>query len=455
MTERTQPQPPFPSVRPQLSQVIAALSYALDLTEGQPLGHSVNSCLIGMHIAKAMGLSERDQTDLYFALLLKDTGCSSNASRMYEVFGGDELKAKREVKLQDWTRVTLDGLKYLGRNMKPASPAVARVMTIGQMALQREKLSREFTAIRCERGAQIALRLGFAARTAQAIRNLDEHWNGKGHPRGIKGEEIPVAARIMNIAQTMEVFAALEGPARAMKVVKERSGTWFEPNMAKVALTLEADSALWKHLRDGSAFANVVALQPGDRPVSESALDTICEVFAGVIDAKSTFTNQHSTRVAKTATAIAVKLGFDEKRVTRMRRAGLLHDVGKLSIPNSVVDKSGGLSPQDWEIVRLHPHFTELILKNIPGFDELAVIASNHHERQDGSGYHRGLRGEEISIDSRALIVADQFDALTSARAHRPAMSREKALALMAAEVPTKLDAACFNALKSLPIARA
>jgi HD-GYP domain-containing protein (c-di-GMP phosphodiesterase class II) len=436
---------------PRVSEIISALSLALDLTEGQPMGHSINTCLIGMKIAASLGLTDRDFYDLYFALLLKDTGCSSNATRMQEVFGGDDLKAKREVKTQDWTRVTLDGLKYLGRNMKPGASNYRRVMAIGQMALQRERRAREFTAIRCERGAQIALRLGFSARTAQAIRNLDELWNGKGHPRGIRGTEIPMAARIMNLAQVMEVFAAAQGPAAAMEVIRERSGTWFDPEVVRATEPLEKDAALWKHLKDGTAREAIIALEPGDRhPADHATIDNICEAFAGVIDAKSTYNNQHSTRVTATAVAIGKKLGFDEKRLVRLRRAALLHDLGKLSIPNSTVDKNGALTQEDRDIVELHPHYTQLILETIPGFEEIAAIAGAHHEKLDASGYPRKLRDSELSMDARALVVADMFDALSSPRAHRPAMQRQAIFAVMSKEVPTKLDPFCFNALKSL-----
>jgi len=437
--------------QPSLAEIISALSLALDLTEGQPMGHSINSCLIGMKLGAALRLPERELHDLYFALLLKDTGCSSNAVRMYEVFGGDDLKAKREVKLQDWTRVNLDGLKYLSRNMQPAAGAYQRAMAIGQMALQRERRAREFTAIRCERGAQIALRLGFSARTAQGIRNLDELWNGKGHPRGIRGAEIPMASRIMNMAQVMEVFSAAQGPAAAMKVVRERRGTWFDPDLVLAAESLAGDAPLWETLKSGKAHAAIIALEPGEHhPATNDAIDNICEAFAGVIDAKSTFTNLHTMRVTKSAVGIGRKLGFDEKRIVRLRRAALLHDLGKLSIPNSVVDKAGVLSQTDREIVQLHPHYTQVILEKIPGFAEIAAIAGQHHERLDGSGYPRRLRDKEISLDARALIAADMYDALTSQRAHRQAMTRTAALELMYSESPAKLDRNCIDALKSV-----
>lgn len=442
------------STRLRLSEIISALSLALDLTEGQPMGHSVNCCLLGMRLAEILQLSERDGADLYYALLLKDTGCSSNAARMFEVFGGDELKAKREVKTQDWSRVTFDGLNYLARNVMPGRPAHERFKAIAQVAMQRDKQAKEFTELRCERGAQIVLRLGFSSRTAQAVRHLDEHWNGKGYPRGLCGKDIPLFSRIMNLAQTLEVFAALNGPTDALQVMRERSGTWFDPELVRAAGCLEDDATLWASLKDGSAQGRVADMQPGDdaRIADDSMIDNICDAFAGVIDAKSSYTHQHSKRVTKVAVAIGEALRLNEKNLIVLRRAGLLHDIGKLSVPNSILDKPGKLTSAEWETVRLHPYYTQRILERIPGFQHLAFIASTHHEKLNGAGYYRNLRGTQLPIESRALAVADIFDALSSARAYRAAMPLEKVFEIMGQDVPHAIDVTCFEALKTVAL---
>jgi len=443
---------PASNVLLRMSEIISALSLALDLTEGQPMGHCVNSCLLGMRIAEIVQIPERDRADLYFALLLKDTGCSSNAARMFEVFGGDDLKAKREIKTQDWSRVTFDGLSYLMRNVFPGKPAHERLMAIAQVALQRDKQAKEFTEIRCERGAEIALQLGFSAETAHGIRHLDEHWNGKGYPRGLQGEDIPLFSRVMNLAQTLEVFAALNGVPDAFQVARERSGTWFDPELVRAAASLENEAPLWASMQDGSAYSRVLEIQPGDdsRQVDDSALDNICEAFAGIIDAKSPYTHQHSQRVTTAAVAIGSSLGCDEKNLVILRRAGLLHDIGKLSVPNSILDKPGKLTATEWETVRLHPYYTQRILERISGFQHLAFIASTHHEKLDGSGYYRNLRATQLPVESRALVVADIFDALTSARAYRAALPLEKVFEIMARDVPHALDARCFEALRAV-----
>jgi HD-GYP domain-containing protein (c-di-GMP phosphodiesterase class II) len=437
-------------VQLRTSEILSALSFALDLTEGQSMGHTVNSCLLGMRLAQIIGISEDDRSELYFALLTKDVGCSSNAARMYEVFGGDDLKAKREVKTQDWSRISFDGLNYLMRNVAPGRPLHERLMSIAQVAMKRDKQARAMTEIRCERGAQIALRLGFSWQAAEGIRYLDEHWNGEGHPEGLHGEDIPLFSRIMNLAQTLEVFAAISGTAEALRVMKERSGTWFDPALVNAAASLENETDLWAAMHDGTARDRVIAMQPGNeiRMADDAAIDNICEAFAGVIDTKSPYTNQHSQRVTKAALAIGKMLGLRQKDLVILRRAGLLHDIGKLGVPNSILDKQGKLTAGEWEAIRLHPYYTQRILEQISGFQHLAFIASTHHEKLDGTGYHRNLRGSQLPLESRALAVADIYDALSSTRSYRAAIPIDEVFAIMKRDVPDKLDVRCFEALR-------
>jgi HD-GYP domain-containing protein (c-di-GMP phosphodiesterase class II) len=434
------------------SEILSALSYALDLTEGQAMGHTVNSCMLGMRLAELVKMADDDRSDLYFALLTKDVGCSSNAARMFEVFGGDDLKAKREVKTQDWSRVTFDGLNYLMRNVAPGRRLHERLMAIAQVALHRDKQARAMTEIRCERGAQIALRLGFSWQAAEGIRYLDEHWDGDGYPEGLKGQDIPIFSRIMNLAQTLEVFAAIDGPAHALEVAQERCGTWFDPELVRAALALESDADVWAAMHDGTARDRVVRMQPGgdSRVLDDAAIDNVCEAFAGIIDAKSPYTHLHSQRVTKAALGIGKALGLRTKDTVILRRASLLHDIGKLGVPNSILDKPGKLTSSEWEKIRLHPYYTQRILEQISGFQHLAFIASTHHEKLDGSGYHRNLRGSQLPLESRALTVADIFDALSSKRSYREALPLEEVLEIMKRDVPHALDVRCFEALQSV-----
>src|SRR5271155_4757958 len=222
----------------RISQILSALSYALDLTEGRPMGHSVRSCLIGMRLAETIGLSVAEKGDLYYALLLKDAGCSSNSSKLFHILSADEIRAKRDVKMTDWTRVGWDSLQYALTHVATGAPFLERVRTLVRVAAKQQTESSALVKIRCERGASIARRIGFSEPVAQAIHSLDEHWNGGGYPDGLRGEEIPLFARIMNLSQTLEVFLVNRGKAAAIEIAKKRSGRWFDPELVRAAASL-------------------------------------------------------------------------------------------------------------------------------------------------------------------------------------------------------------------------
>jgi putative nucleotidyltransferase with HDIG domain len=435
----------------RMSDLISALSLALDLTEGQPMGHSVKACVLGMRIADILDLPLEERSNLYYALLLKDAGCSSNAARMYEIFGGDERVAKKEVKITDWSRLTMDGLDYLSRNVMPGKSRLERVLAIANIAIRRKEQSEELFQLRCERGGQIARKIGFSEATTEAIYNLDEHWDGNGFPHGRKGAEIPLLSRIMNLCQTLEVFATVSGPHDAFQVIEDRSGAWFDPEIVASCRRLENDAALWELIEGPNVRQHVIELEPLSlfAYADDAKLDGVCEAFADVIDVKTPYTNQHSRQVTHYALAIGKRIGLSDADLTIVRRAALLHDIGKLSVPNKILDKPGKLTAEEWETVRLHPYYTQRILERISGFNHLAFIASTHHEKLDGSGYYRNLRATQLPASSRAIALADIYDALTAKRPYRDAMPAEKALSIMAKEVPHALDQDCFEALKA------
>jgi HD-GYP domain-containing protein (c-di-GMP phosphodiesterase class II) len=330
-----------PSIR--LSEIISALSYALDLTEGQPMGHSVRSCMIGMRLGKQIGLTLEDQADLYYALLLKDAGCSSNASRLFHILNADEIRAKRDVKTTDWTRVGWESLHYALTHVATGLPFLQRVQRLFQVAATQQQDSCDLVKIRCERGAYISKQLGFSESVAEGIHSLDEHWNGRGYPDGRRGTDIPVFSRIANLSQTLDVFYTAQGPAAAIDAARKRGGRWFDPDLVKAAASLAHDGLLWSGLDNKDLIDKIVAIEPEQRRItaSEDAVDNICVAFAEVIDAKSPFTYRHSSGVADAAVEIARWFGMSAKSMKMLRRAALLHDIGKLSVPNSVLEKPG------------------------------------------------------------------------------------------------------------------
>jgi len=432
-----------------MSEIISSLSYALDLTEGQPMGHSVRACMIGMRLAQQIGMSPSEQADLYYALLLKDAGCSSNASRLFHILNADEIRAKGDVKTTDWTRVGWESLQYAITHVATGMPFLQRVQRLFQVAATQQQDSCTLVKIRCERGSYIAKQLGFSAAVADGIYNLDEHWNGRGYPDGLRKQEIPMASRIANLSQTLDVFLTARGDKAAIETARKRSGTWFDPDLVKAAASLAKSGELWNQLNDENLVQRVAHLEPEYRrvTVTEATVDKICMAFAEVIDAKSPFTYRHSNGVAEAAVEIGQWLGMNPKSLKSLRRAALLHDIGKLSVPNSILEKPGKLTDQEWVSVKAHPYYTLEILKKIPGFGRLSQDAAAHHEKLDGSGYWRGWGAEQLSRYARILAVADIFDALHAKRPYRDGMPLEKVFQILRQDAPHALDLPCVEAL--------
>lgn len=434
-------------VRIPLSEVVASLSKALDLTEGQPLGHSVRACIIGMRLGQEIGLDEERLGALYYALLLKDAGCSSNASRMAALFGSDDRAVKPQMKVVDWDHKMRLAVETW-RNTGLQSSIVSRVRYFLGIARQ-EQMSRDMIAARCERGADIARRLGFPDETVTAIHSLDEHWNGNGYPEGRRGDEIPLFSRILNIAQTAEVFLAKGGSDAALAVLRERRGRWFDPALVDTVVGWRADGSWWSSVTAPDQMAHATLLEPAQhaREVDDAGLDRVAEAFAEIIDAKSPFTYKHSSNVAMYACAIGERLGFDARTMQRTRRAGLLHDIGKVGVSNRILDKNGPLADDERAAVQSHPMYTWEILGRVSAFASFARQAATHHEKLDGSGYPWKLRGDELDKPSRAMVVADIYEALTADRPYRAGMPVEKALAILEQERGDKLDGDSIDAL--------
>jgi HD-GYP domain-containing protein (c-di-GMP phosphodiesterase class II) len=428
-----------------LSALIGALSYALDIGEGEPPGHAMRSCLIGMRLADELGLDAAARSDLFYALLLKDVGCSANSAHMAALFGADDQEAKRTSKRVDWARPVSAFLWSL-RTVAPGGSLSARAERLWAIRNEGE-VTRSLMLARCDRGAEIARMLGFSEATAEAIRALDEHWDGRGQPRGLRGAEIPLAGRILCLAQTVEVFHAARGVGAAYRVAAKRSGQWFDPGLVDALAAFRVDMGFWASL----AEPDLSGVEPPDRVMlaDENRLDQIADAFAEVIDAKSQWTQQHCDRACAIARGIAAFLGFEATAVRDLDRAMRLHDIGKLAISNRILDKPGPLTDAEFAKVREHPVLTQRILERVPGFSELASIASAHHERLDGSGYPRGLTAGDLTMPMRVLAIADVYEALTSERPYRSACSSDRALEIMRSDVPRRLDNNAFAALET------
>ncbi|MGG7518574.1 HD-GYP domain-containing protein [Allorhizobium undicola] len=434
--------------RVRLAEIIEALSRALDLTEGQPAGHCIACCYIGTAIGAKLGMSGEELRDLYYTLMLKDLGCSSNAARIASLFDADDISFKRNFKLVDGSLSQV--MRFLAKNTAANAGPIRRMKRLVNAMRQSGEATVEIIRTRCENGAAIARQMRFSPAVGAGIHDLDEHFDGGGHPLGKKGEDIHIFARIALLAQVVEVFFRDAGPEAALREVVKRSKTWFDPRVVEAFCDVAGRRAFWQQLASDDLEAIVLSQEPGEQAImaDEDYLDDIAAGFARVIDAKSPFTSGHSQRVADFADMIGDQMGFTDMRRRKLRRAALLHDIGKLGVSNSVLDKNGPLSPEEWGTMRRHAEFSEKILSHVAAFAEMAIIGGSHHERLDGKGYPRGLKGAEINLDTRIVSTADVFDALTADRPYRAAMSTDDAMTILWRDAGLALDPACISALE-------
>lgn len=435
-----------------MSTLIGSLSHALDLASGQPRGHCVRACWIGMNIGRQIGLDDAALRDLYYTVLLKDLGCSSNAARIAELYMTDDLRFKRDLKEvgDSWPRK----LRFVFGHTGPKAGLHARLRGLVNVLRNGPEIADELVRLRCMRGAAIARQLRFGEPVAQGIASLDEHWDGHGRPRQLRGEAIPLHARIALLAQAVEVLHATGHAPLAIHEARSRAGTWFDPSLVAAFDHVALDPLFWHRLASPGLEARVVAMEPaaGRVAVNDDYLDDIAQAFGEVVDGKSPFTGGHSARVADSVDGIARQFGFSPARRRWLRRGALLHDVGKLGVSNAVLDKPGKLDGAEWAAVKRHAQHTETILSRVGAFGDLGRIAAAHHERLDGTGYPRGLTAPQIPLETRIITAADIFDALCAPRSYRPALPVAQALGMMAAGVGTAIDPACFEALQRVVV---
>jgi len=432
----------------RLSELISALSHALDITEGQPEGHCVRCCWIGIHIGKTIGLDDDTLWGLYYTLLLKDLGCSSNAARICELYLTDDLAFKRDFKTVGDSLPQV--INFVLRHTGLKAGLAERFRSVLTVFREGREIAGELIATRCQRGAEIARLLRFPESVAAGIYSLDEHFNGQGKPHGLAGQAIPLYSRVALLAQVIDVFHTAGGPVAALEEIRLRSGRWFDPELVGAFERVAASDAFWRTLASPGIGEAVLALEPASHVVAldDDYLDDIAAAFGQVVDSKSPYTSGHSVRVALYTDMIAETLGVAAERRRWLKRGALLHDVGKLGVSNSVLDKPGKLDDGEWEAVKAHAMYTETILSRIGAFAELARVSAAHHERLDGKGYPRGLTADDICVETRIITTADIFDAITAERPYRGAVPIPKTLEIMAENVGTAIDPDCFAALK-------
>lgn len=431
------------------SVVIASLSRALDLAEGEPMGHAIRTCLLGMKVGDWMGLGPEDRQDLFYALLLKDAGCSANAYSVTHWFAADDRSTKAQLKIADWGSQWRSVL-FAIRQTAPAAPITRRMAQLVSLGSRGPGLADELVQVRCTRGAELVRELGWAEPAAEAVLCLDEHWNGSGRPRGLKGEEIPLLSRIALLCQSAEIFWRHGGRRSVESVLRRRRGTWFDPQLVDAVLAHTRSDKLWERFGAITHPEQVAHLDPRPRKIPSATLAQmlqIGQVFAGVVDAKSPWTTTHSTRTALLSRRMAAVMGLDEDEADRIGLAALLHDLGKLAVSNAILDKAGPLDPGEMMEMQGHTEITYQLLAPLWPLGDVAEMAASHHERLDGSGYHRHLRGPDLTFGAQIVAVADVFEALTADRPYRRGMDNDEAIRWLRKEAGRTLAAEPISAL--------
>ena len=427
------------------SELLAALSVALDLTEGQRAGHAVRTCYLAMRLADRLVLPAAARSSLYYAALLKDSGCSSNAAAVSELFGTADQQLKER---QATAGRSLLAMAWFSVRNLPAEPLPRRTRRLIHLALSGQRERRDVEQLRCSRGAGIARKIGFGQDVSEAIMTLHEHWDGGGLPQGLRRERIPLASRMIAVCAGLDVFCTDRGPASAMGVIQRRRGSWYDPVLTDHLLELCRGGVL-DDLQAPDLKALVFAMEPREsvQVATDTDIDLIAGAFADIIDAKSPYTGRPSQNVASIAHGLATRLGLQDSDRLDVRRAALLHDIGKLGVPNIILDKPGPLDAAEFAIIKQHPALSLRILEPIGAFSRVAQIAASHHEKLDGTGYFRGLDAETLGISARIVSVADVFEAMTADRPYRAPMPPEVALSLMRKSAGEHLAADVIAAL--------
>ncbi|MGH2655593.1 MAG: HD domain-containing phosphohydrolase [Actinomycetota bacterium] len=423
----------------RLADLLAALSVSTDLAMGQAPEKAIRACVVGTEIARRLGLPDHQVSDVYYATLLKHLGCTATPHEEL-LFGPDELATRRVAERTDVanSRELLTLLRSTGTGTGPA-----RIRYLAR-ALTSKKENAEMLRAICEVATRLAERLRLGTGVEEALFQNLERWDGKGEPRKLAGDEIALPARIAEPATQMVIFHGLGGIEAATAMLDRRAGGWFDPTVAEAARA--AAPEILERLDGGDPWAIVLEAEPRPaRRVPETRLDEVAAAFGDMIDLKSTFTPGHSSGVAELAAGAAGRIGLDD---TSIRRAAALHDLGRAAVPIGIWEKPGPLTASEWERVRVHAYQTERILARSEALSPLAPLAGMHHERQDGSGYHRGTRGGQAPPEARVIAAADVYQALTQARPHRPAGSREEAAEVITAEASAgRLDPECAGAV--------
>lgn len=440
--------------RLRLVELTAAVSLATDLGTGQPMEHALRTSVLAVWAAEELGWTAQQRAVVLHTSLLRFLGCTADASETAVLAGGDEIgfnAAMASVAMADDREALPHLIRHLGDGV-PAGRRAGRVVA----ALRDPGGKRRSLSAHCEVGARLAARIGLPVEVARGLAHAYERWDGKGLPDGLAGEEVPEAIRVAVVARDVEVWRRWRGLDEALAMLGRRRGRAYDPVVSDV---FAANARGWVDELGGIDVWDAVAAADGASPVLVSGddVDRVLVAFADFTDLKSRWFRGHSRGVAELAASAASSSGLNADDVTAVRRAGLVHDIGIVGVPAGVWDRAGPLSSEVWERVRLHSYWAERILRRCDGLASLAADVGAHHERADGSGYHRGAG--DLPLSAQLVAAADVYRALCEDRPHRDALAPAAAAAALAEQADrgafarAAVDAVLSAAGQASPIA--
>jgi HD-GYP domain-containing protein (c-di-GMP phosphodiesterase class II) len=414
-----------------LAELVAALSLGVDLGFGQPMEHVLRQCLIALRIAERRGLDAEERSTVYYTALLIDVGCHTDAHEQAKWFGDDiAMKSGKYDHELRGVRAAVSGMRLIGAGRPP----IERFRIALGFARSGHREVSGMIEGHAALARSLAAQLELSADVRDALGSAYEQWDGKGWPGAVAGDAVPIAARIAHLAEFIEVAYRTGGITEARALARRRAGGQFDPALAHIVATHAGE--LFDGLDAAHTWDAVIDAEPAlALTVAGDRFDAALLAIADFVDLKSPFTLGHARAVSELASAAARRLGMPDADVTMLRRAGLVHDFGRLGVSNAIWDKRGPLAPGEWERVRLTPYLTERILHSSPALAPLGTIALAHRERLDGSGYPRGLAGSAILPTARVLACADAYQAMREPRPHRPARAAADAEAELRGDV--------------------
>lgn len=432
--------------RLRLAELICALSLATDLGLGQPMTHALRTCLFAIRLGRALGVGDYQLADTYYTTLLRFVGCTADSHDLLDFAGGEDVSFRQLlVTVGNGSFEEIE--THLMRFLSEAGVRGDLRSRVREALESPSGIGARIASVHCEVASMLATRLGLGRTVCDALAGAFERWDGRGFPGRRAGPDIPLPIRLAVVARDIEVLTRTRGIVHTRDVLRTRRDRSYDPQIVDAYFANETD--VLRGVDAGEVWDEVLRCEPGGPSwVPTERTDTALTAFADFADAKTPFTTGHSRGVAELGARAAQSLGLSPDDLTCVRRAGLLHDIGRSGIPNAIWERRGALTSDQWERVRLHPYYTERILARCDCLRPIGALAAAHHERLDGSGYHRGSRGPDLDVRTRVIAAADACQAMLQPRPHRPVRTLDDTARVLRDDVSAgKLDARAVEAV--------